>query len=462
MRAMSAISIGKKKEVDMTQGNIFSLLLAFSVPLLLGNLFQQLYNTVDTWVVGNYVGKISFSAVGTLGPVTNTLIGFFLGFSSGAGVVISKYFGAKDDDRVKVATHTYVGVTLIMCIIFTILGVALVPLMLRILRSPAEVAAEQKLYLTIYFAGVSGLLIYNMGSAILRAVGNSNQPFFFLCVCTGANIVLDLVFVIVFHWGTAGVAYATILSQFISAVMVAVVLLRTKSIVRVSVKDIKIDKTILKEIFIIGFPAALQMSVTAFSNVFVQSYINYFGTNVMGGWTAYSKIDQLFFLPMQSLALAATTFVGQNLGANDTKRARVGVRYALYMSLVSTAVLVSSVIFSADWLVKFFIDNSETEVIRYGALFLRLAGPFFLFSCFNQIYNGALRGCGRSGLSMFAMLGSFVLFRQIYLFVVANYISNTVIPIAFSYPAGWIVCSILMTAFYIKYFPKEHDSAKQL
>lgn len=452
---MGTAALRKNKDVDMTSGNIFSLLIAFSIPLLLGNLFQQLYNTVDTWVVGNYVGKVSFSAVGTLGPVTNTLIGFFLGFSSGAGVVISKYFGAKDTEKVKSATHTYVGVTLVLCVLFTIIGVASVPLMLKILKSPLEVAAEQRTYLVIYFAGVSGLLIYNMGSAILRAVGNSNQPFIFLCICVFTNIVLDLVFVIVFHWGTAGVAYATIISQFISAAMVIIVLLTTKSVVKVNVRDIKIDKKMLGEIFAVGLPSALQMSITAFSNVFVQSYINYFGTDVMGGWTAYNKIDQILFMPMQSLALAATTFASQNLGADDVRRARGGVKQALIMSLVSTAFFVSIVYLTSEWLVGIFIGDAEVDVIKYGSMFLKMNGPFFLFSCFNQIYNGALRGCGRSGLSMIAMIGSFVVFRQIYLFIMARFISNTIIPIAFGYPAGWIVCSIAMTVMYVKYFPKE-------
>jgi len=451
---MSAVSLGNKKDVDMTQGKIFPLLMSFAVPLLLGNLFQQLYNTVDTWVVGNYVGKISFSAVGTVGPVVNTLIGFFLGFSSGATVVIAKAFGAKNEKEVKIATHTYVAVTLILCVVFTILGVALVPLMLRILKSPTEVAAEQRIYLVIYFAGISGLLIYNMGSAILRAVGNSKQPFIFLCICVFSNIFLDLLFVLVFHMGTAGVAYATIIAQFISAAMVIIVLLRTDSVVKVTIKDIKIEKKVLKDIFGIGLPAALQMSITAFSNVFVQSYINHFGTDVMGGWTAYGKIDMLFFLPMQSIALATTTFVGQNLGSNDIKRARDGVKYSLYMALVSTAVLVSLVYISAESLVSIFIDDAEVDVIHYGVFLLRMNGPFFLFACFNQVYNGALRGCGKSSLGMIGMVGSFVVFRQIYLYIFANYISNTFTPIAFSYPAGWALCSILMTTFYLVYFPK--------
>ena len=449
-----------RTETDMTTGSIYLLILGFAIPLLLGNIFQQLYNTVDTWVVGNYVGKHAFSAVGTLGPVTNTIIGFFVGFSSGAGVVISRQFGAKDNEGVSVAVHTFVAVTLISCVAMTAIGIGMVPLMIKILGSPKEVAPLQKLYLTIYFSGVSGLLIYNAGASILRAVGNSFFPFLFLVVTTVLNIVLDLVFVLVFKMGTAGVALATIIAQAISAILVVFVLMTTKSVVKVSVSKIKIDREILKDIITIGLPSALQMSITAFSNVFVQSYINFFGTDVMAGWTAYNKIDQIFFLPMQSLALAATTFVGQNLGHNSIKRARKGATAALAMGLISTAIEILVVIISADSLVRFFVDDNESKVIYYGSLFLRMNGPFFLAACVNQIYGGALRGASKTSLTMANMLFSFVLFRQIYLFVMTRFISNTPITVGIGYPVGWVMCAILMLVSYIVVFPKPEAEAQ--
>ena len=447
----------RRSETDMTSGRVFSLLLGFALPLLLGNIFQQLYNTVDTWVVGNFVGKQSFSAVGTLSSVTNAIIGFFMGFSSGAGVVISRYYGSHDPESVEKAVHTYVAVTIAFCIIVTVLGILSVPLMIRILNSPQEVAVHQKTYLTIYCAGVSGLLIYNAGAAILRAVGNSVHPFMFLVVTTVLNMGLDLLFVIGFRMGTAGVAFATILAQAISAALVVRLLLTADSQVRVRLDRIRVDRVMLGQIFRIGFPSALQLSITAFSNVFVQRYINFFGTDVMGGWTAYSKIDQLFFLPMQSLALAVTTFVSQNLGAGHVKRARHGSTVCLMMALSATAFLVSVVMLFAPSFVAFFIDDKEENVIYYGSLFLRMNGPFFLLACVNQIYGGVIRAAGRSELAMFNMLFSFVVFRQIYLFVMTRFIINTPQSVGISYPVGWALCSILMFISYLLFFPRPSE-----
>jgi len=285
-------------------------------------------------------------------------------------------------------------------------------------------------------------------------VGNSFYPFMFLVVTTVMNIILDLVFVLAFHMGTAGVAWATVIAQLVSAILVVYVLLTTKSVVRVSLGKIHIDWKILGEILRIGLPSALQLSITAFSNVFVQRYINYFGTDVMGGWTAYSKIDQLFFLPMQSLALAVTTFVSQNLGSGQITRARKGATEALVMSLVTTAVLVGTVMLFTETFVSFFIDDNEGQVIYWGTRFLRINGVFFLTACFNQIYGGVLRGAGKSEIAMFHMLFSFVIFRQIYLFVVTKYIANAPESVGMGYPLGWLLCAILVFAAYLKTFPK--------
>ena len=448
--------------MDMTSGPIVRQIITFALPLLFGSLFQQLYNTVDTWVVGNFVGKNSFSAVGTLSSATNLIISFFMGFSNGASVIISHYFGAKDDESVNRASHTFMAVTLILCVTLTLLGIAIIPLLLKIMKSPAEVAAEQKIYLTIYFAGISGLLIYNMGSAILRAIGDSTHPFIFLVVSASLNIVLDLVFVIVFKMGTAGVAYATILSQGISALLVLRLLFTTSTSIKISVRKIRIDTMILRKIFKVGLPSALQMAITCFSNIFVQSYINFFGADVMGGWTAYIKVDQLVLLPMQSIAMGTQTFVGQNLGIMNTERARKGVRTSLLMSLVSTAVLIATVIPLARIIVEIFIGSEEAGVIKYGTMFLTYLTPAYLLPCFNQIYAGALRGSGRSSIPMMAMLFSFVLFRQIYLFIMANFISNTIMPIAMGYPAGWLVCSVIMVIAYKHNFTDEKLRASSL
>ena len=435
-----------RRDVDMTSGNVYGLLIRFAVPLLLGNLFQQLYNTVDTWVVGNYVGKEAFSAVGTVSPIINMLIGTFLGLSVGAGVVISQYYGARQEDKVSETVHTALVMTAILGVLFTFIGVLMTPPMLRLMKTPAEVFPEAQRYLTIYFSGIFGLLLYNMGAGILRAVGDSQRPFYFLVLSTTLNIGLDLLFVIVFHMGVAGVAYATILAQGLSAVLVLLLLMRAKNCVRVSLRALKLHMDPLKKIVKVGVPAALQRAITSFSNVFVQSYINYFGADVMGGWTAYTKVDAFLFLPMLSVASGATTFVGQNLGVNNVERARKGVRAAMVIAMACNLIIMVPVIVFAPALVRFF--NGTPEVITYGTLFLRMMSPFYVLTCVNQILAGSLRGAGDSKTPMFIMLGSFVLFRQIYLFVVTHFISNAIVPVAMSYPAGWLVCSVATLIYY--------------
>ena len=436
----------RRNDVNMTEGSSIRHLVVFAAPLLLGNIFQQLYNTVDTWVVGKYVSNEAFSAVGTVGPIINMLIGFFLGLSSGAGVVISQYYGAGKTEEVRKTVHTSIVMTLILGILFTGLGIALIPGMLALMNTPAEVIPESTAYLTIYFAGVMGLMLYNMGSGILRAVGDSTRPFYYLVVSAVINTVLDLVFVLRFDMGVAGVAWATIIAQAISAVLTLITLIRSDSCIRLSWRALRLHFDMLGKIVRVGIPAALQMAVTSFSNVFVQSYINYFGADCMSGWTAYGKIDTLLMLPMQSLALASTTFVGQNLGIGKIDRAKRGVRIALALSLATAVLLMIPVLLFAPSLVAFF--NEKAAVIEYGTMFLRYISPFYVLCCFNQIYSGALRGAGNTRAPMIIMLASFVVFRQIYLFVLTHFITNTILPVSMGYPAGWLVCSLLTFLYY--------------
>lgn len=454
MEEVKSTAIKRRGDVNLTEGNIWWQIIYFAIPLLLGNLFQQLYNMVDAWVVGNYVSDAAFAAVGTVSPIINTLIGFFMGLSSGAGVVISQAYGKGDMHEVKHSVTASVIMTLVMGVIFTVVGISFTPMMLNFINTPDEVTPEATVYLQIYFAGVIGLMIYNMGSGILRAVGDSKRPFYFLVVAAVLNIVLDLVFVINFNMGVAGVALATIISQFVSAILVTVVILKTSSPVKLVISELIYDALHIKEILYIyrkiikvGLPAAVQMAVTAFSNVFIQSYINYFGKECMSGYTAYSKVDQILFLPMQSLSLSATTFVGQNLGADRSERAKRGANTALLLSVISTILLAIPVLIFADGLVAFFID--VPSAVEYGTMFLRFMTPFYLLCTVNQVYSGALRGAGNGRDPMIIMLTSFVVFRQIYMYVVANYISNTVIPIVAAYPAGWALSSILTIIVYM-------------
>ncbi|MBQ2718834.1 MAG: MATE family efflux transporter [Clostridia bacterium] len=459
---------GKRHERDMTEGSIAKNLWLFALPLMVGNLFQQLYNMVDTWVIGQTGNGGAFAAVGNVGPIINILIGLFSGLASGAGVVISRYFGAHEREKLSRAVHTAVAMTLLLAAVFTVLGVLLTPAILRLMLGGEEneVFAYAKEYLTIYFSGLAGLLLYNMGAGILRAVGDSRHPFYFLLVSAVANIVLDLLFVFALGMGVAGVALATVISQALSALLTVLTLLRTPSDVRVRVRAIRLDPAILWRIVVIGIPAALQLALTAFSNVFVQSYIA--GVNVssvaeqtavLGGWTTYSKIDQFLFLPSQSLSLAATTFVGQNLGAGNVRRARRGVLIACLSALAVTLPAILILMLFAPALAGIF--HSDPEIVRYASLLLHYLTPFYIFTCLNQTFASGLRGAGNSTAPMLIMLLSFVGFRQLYLFIVSSYISNDLLPIAFSYPAGWAVCCLSLSLYYAFYKFKAEPTAKK-
>jgi len=436
-----------KRDVDMTQGNILQHIISFSIPLLLGNLFQQLYNMVDTWVLGNFVSNEAYSAVGNVGPIVNMLIGSFMGLSAGAGVVISQHYGAGNNEKVQQTVHTAIVMTLALGVLFTGIGLAMIPFMLDLMNMPDSVAPEASTYLTIYFSGVMGLMLYNMGAGILRAVGDSKRPFYFLVVCALMNTALDLLFVLGFGMKVEGVAIATVLSQGVSAILVIITLMRTNNCVKIQLHKLRIHWDLLKKIIGVGIPAALQMALTSFSNVFVQSYINYFGPDCMSGWTTYSKVDQLLFLPMQSISLATTTFVGQNLGKGLIDRAKQGIKISLLVACSVTALLMIPVIVFAPFLAAFF--NAKAEVIEFSSLFLRWLTPFYVLCCFNQIHVAALRGAGNSRAPMIITLCSFVGFRQLYLFLMSN-ICNEILPIAMSYPAGWLLCSTITAIYYHK------------
>ena len=445
--------IRKTQDVDMTHGSITKHILTFALPLIAGSLFQQLYNMVDTWVVGNFVSNEAFSAVGTVGPIINMLIGLFMGLSSGAGVLISQFYGAHKEKEVSDTVHTAVLMTFILGALITVIGILLIPLLLQIINMPTvneggtSVAAEATTYLTVYFAGILGLLVYNIGSGILRAVGDSTRPFYYLVVCALMNTGLDLLFVLVFKWGVFGVALATVLSQAVSAVLVMINLLRTKTWVHLQPRKLMIHKVLLKKIFLVGIPAALQLSITSFSNIFVQSYINYFGTDLMSGWTTYSKVDMIVWLPMQSIALATTTFVGQNLGSNQPDRAKKGVTISVLWAVAATAFLTVPVLLFAPQIVMFF--NSEPKVIEYGTLLLYLMSPFYVLCAVNQVYACALRGAGNSRAPMITMLVSYVAFRQVYLFIMSR-VCNEIVPIALSFPAGWFLCALITVIYFYK------------
>ena len=438
---------------DMTSGNIILLLIQFTVPLILGNLFQMMYNTVDSLVVGNFVGKEALAAIGSTTMIINMLVFFFNGFSVGAGVVISRFYGAKDNKGLHEAVETTIFMTFLFGVLFTFIGVFMVHPMLIFMSTPDDVMEAAGIYLRIYFSGISGLLIYNMGSGILRAVGDTRRPLLFLIFTSVVNVILDLFFVLVLHSGIAGVAYATIISQFLSAFLVLYILAKSKDVYYVSFRDLACNTHILRQIFQIALPTAIQSVITSFSNVFVQSYVNSFGSACMAGWSIYNKMDQFIMLPMSSISQAATTFVGQNIGAGKEERVNRGT--------VESILLVEAVTFGAVTLMFLFapqacgIFTKEASVVEFGALFIKTNVFFLLLNCINHTLAGALRGRGDSAGPMVIMLLSFVAIRQTYLFIMTRYISNTPKMVGFSYPVGWTICCIIeVSYFYFRWVRK--------
>lgn len=446
MAQMHSATGKKSTSRNMTSGSIVKQIILFSLPLMLGNVFQMLYNTVDSIVVGNFVGTQALAAVGATTMIVNMMVFFFNGFSTGAGVVISRCFGARDMDGLHTAVETTMAATFLLSLLFTVGGVLSVRPMLRFMSTPEDVFPEATVYLQIYIGGISGLLVYNMGSGILRAVGDSTRPLYFLILTSVLNIILDLLFVLVFKMGIAGVALATVIAQFISAALTLRLLTRSTDIYRMTWKDLRIDGGTLGQIFAVGLPAGIQSVITAFSNVFVQSYINFFGSSCMAGWSSYNKLDSFIMLPMQSMAMASTTFVSQNIGAGQEKRAGKGTWVTIGLTLSVTGVICAFLYLFAESAVGLF--TKDVSVIEYGAMFLHVNVFFMLFNCVNHVLAGALRGRGDSRAPMVIMIACFVVIRQIYLYVVTHYVANTALLVGFGYPVGWATCCVTEVAYY--------------
>ncbi len=453
VKSVSVGMPGKTTVRDMTEGSIVKQVILFALPLMLGNVFQMLYNTVDSIIVGNFVGTQALAAIGSTTMIVNMMVFFFNGFSTGAGVIIANCFGAKDMERLHKSIETTMAATFLLSVFFTIAGVAAVKPMLRFMATPEDVFGEATIYLQIYIGGISGLLVYNMGSGILRAVGDTMRPLYFLIFTSILNIILDLIFVLGLHSGIAGAAWATIISQFVSALLILVLLTRSEEVYHLSWNDLKIDRSILGKIFAVGMPAGIQSVITAFSNIFVQSYINYFGSSCMAGWSCYNKLDQFIMLPMQSMAMAATTFVSQNIGAGKPQRADQGTVTTVSMSVGVTAVIVTILCIFAAPAVGLF--SPDEGVIEFGVLFIRVNSFFLMFNCVNHVLAGALRGRGDARGPMVIMIAGFVVIRQIYLFMVTRFVANTPLLVGFGYPVGWVSCCIIeLTYFFVRWRKK--------
>ena len=427
---------------DMTEGTIWKHLVKFAFPLFIGNIFQQLYNTVDSIVVGNFVGADALGAVTSTIPIVITLIGLAIGFTMGASVVISQYFGAKDISNLRKSTHTATAAMFLLSLVFAATGYLATPGLLRMMNTPESVFREAVVYLRIFSLGLTGTIMYNMGSAILRAVGDSKRPLYFLILASILNIFLDLLFVIKFSLGVAGVAYATIISQFVSGIIIFWILFRSHEVHSLRWHEMKIDHRILRQIISVGLPAGLQMAVTSFSNVFVQAYINAYGAASTAGWGIYSRIDAFVILPTQSMSMSVTTFVGQNAGARRPDRIHKGLLTGLCLSWSLSACIITILYIFAPYIAGLF--NQDAAVLGFAVLFIRLNSIFDPVNATNQIEAGALRGVGDSRTPMIIMLMSFVVLRQIYLFIVSR-ITDSIYFIAIGYPIGWFVCTALMT-----------------
>ncbi|WP_195994406.1 MATE family efflux transporter [Faecalibacillus faecis] len=439
---------------DLTKGSIVKAIILFSVPLLIGNLFQQLYNAVDSYVVGNYVGKVALAAVGASTPIINMLIGFFMGISTGAGVVIAQFFGAGDLSKMKKAIHNSIALTLVIGVVLTVIGLVFNDPILKAIGVPNDVFSEASTYLSIYFWSLIFVMIYNMGSGILRSVGDSKRPLYFLIFSSIINIVLDFLFVKNFGFGVAGAGYATLIAQAISAIMVMYVLMKTEDSYKVVLKDIKFDKEILLKIIKIGLPTGFQQSIVSLSNVIVQSYINVYGASVIAGYSVTIKIDGFVNLPLQAFNMAITTFVGQNIGAKQYNRVKKGAYITTFLAMVTIGFFVVIMYFFGRDFIALF--NQEKDVIDAGRLMQLTFLPFYIFLPINQVINGVLRGAGRSAVPMYVMIFSFVFLRQIYLFLVTK-VTSDVVYVFLGWPTTWVVCSLIFIVYFFKvqWLPQE-------
>lgn len=438
------MKLGSSKSMDMTSGVIWRQLVAFAVPLLIGNILQQAYNTVDSVTVGRFVSKQALAAVTSTDTLINIVVGLFTGISMGATVVISTHFGAKNEERFHAAVHTTICLTILMGVAITVIGVACSPLFLRLMSTTDDVVDDALTYLRIYFAGALGLVMYNMLSGILRAVGDSKRPLIALVITSLLNIALDVLLVVVIPMGVAGVAIATIFSQCASAGYLLLLLLRTEESYRLVVRDIRIDGPLAGSIVKIGLPYGIQKSLVSFSNTLVIAKINSFGSGATAAWGVYRKIDELFMNSVHSMSSAISTFTGQNMGARKEERVRRGYWITLAICVGFTVVMGAAVILFRQPLVRLF--NTSPDVIEYGSDVLRRLVPLMFFFCIAQVSAGEMQGRGDSIGPMIILLIANVAIRQIYLNVLWPYFPTFAV-VTYAYPIGWSSSAVIMVIY---------------
>lgn len=435
----------KKSAVLMTEGDPKKLILSFAAPIFLSQLFQQLYNTADAWMVSRFLGDDAFAAVSSSGSLIFMVISFFVGASMGAGVVISRYFGARDMEKVSQAVHTNVMLSFLCGLAVTIFGVLMTPTLLRWINVNETILPLSTKYFRYYFAGSLAMIMYNSLKGIMNAVGDSRRPLYYLIFSSLLNIFLDWLFVGLLGKGVEWAAIATTISQGASAMLCLIQLSRKGTVYRLSLGKLKIHWSLLKEILRYGVPTAVQNSVISFANLLVQSNVNTFGEIGMASWGAYSKIEGFAFLPIASFSMALSTFIGQNLGAGEHERARRGARFGL-ISSVLLAELIGLIIFLfAEPFIRFFL--SGPEAVAWGVEHCRTVALFFCLLAFSNCIAGVLRGAGKAFVSMIVMLLIWCLLRIVYI-TVAMQIRHDIVLLYWAYPLTWGISSLIYIIYY--------------
>lgn len=438
---------GTQTENQITEGIIWKQLLIFFFPIVFGTFFQQLYNTIDTIIVGHFLGKSALASVGgSSTQIVNLVVGFFTGLSSGASVIIAQFFGAKDERSVQESLHTSYAFSIIGSIVISIPGVLLAPHLLRWMNTPAELIQDSTLYLRIYFAGILFVFIFNIGSSILRAIGDSKHPLYYLMVCCLLNIILDILCVVVLDMGVAGAAVATFLSQAVSAVLVTVKLMRSGNILKLSLKKLRFHANVLRSLLRIGMPAGFQSIMYSLTNVFIQSALNSFGTDTVAAWSVYGKLDAVFWMISGAIGISITTFVGQNYGARKYDRVKKSVRVCLGIDALISLVMIAFFLLLRYPLFRIF--TTDADVIRIGCQMMSVITPCYLFFISIEVLSGALRGIGDVLIPTLITLGGVCIFRILWLTAMLR-IHPTIGAIILSYPVTWLTTSVLFIIYYL-------------
>ena len=431
----------------MTEGVVWKKIVGFAMPLLLGNLFQQLYNTVDSIIVGNFCGNDALAAVTSSGSLCHLIIGFFQGVFVGASVIIAHSYGAKDDEKVDKVVHSTIWFSVVMGIILTILGVLFTPALLRIMGTPENVMPNSVAYFRIYCAGILGLVLYNTSNGIFQALGDSRHPLYYLIISSVTNVILDLLFVGVFDMGVSGAALATVISQFFSSVLGFLYLMSGKFVIEVNLRKVKPDFYLLKQVVNMGLPSGVQNSVTAIANVVVQSNINAFGDIAMAGCGSYMKIQGFVFLPIMSLSMALSTFISQNIGAKQMDRVKKGTKQATILAIVLAQAFGIFMYFNAPYLMQIF--TKEADVIAFGVQYSKIDSLFYFALGLSHMGAAILRGAGRTKAPMMIFLFDWCLFRITYITILVRFIPDIRTVIS-AYPVTWMISAILMMSIVLK------------